>query len=91
MTDRGETNMTVKGHVWCSSGHGVVNRIHGLFGLAPLTLSVSLRYRHDQKVSVKGNWTSDMVVMLIFFKDLFDNVPHLDFCFREDVCGKVII
>jgi hypothetical protein len=42
----------------------------------------------------KGNkfrWTSAMVAMLIFFKALFANVPHLDFCFREDARGKLII
>ena len=44
--------------------------------------------------SLKGNkfrWAAAMTAMLIFFKALVANVPHLEFCFREDARGKLII
>ena len=49
---------------------------------------------HYSASSTKGNkfrWTAAMAVMLVFFKALFANVPHLEFCFREDARDKLII
>ena len=39
----------------------------------------------------KFSWTPAMAAMLIFFKALFTNIPPLEFCFREDARGKLII
>ena len=39
----------------------------------------------------KFSWTPAMAAMLIFFKALFSNMTPLEFCFREDEWGKLII